>query len=100
MELVRTRGTVVLFGHFGEKGPRIDPREIGDRGSLFITRPMLRDYIATKEELRARTADLFAWVKDGSIKVTVDGAFPLGAARIAHERFEGRPGGGKILLLP
>jgi NADPH:quinone reductase len=100
MTLVRTRGTVVLYGHLGEKGPRIDPRTLADHGSIFLTRPVLRDYIATKKELRARTSDLFAWVKDGSIKVTVDGAFPLGAARLAHERMEGKPNGGKILLLP
>ena len=100
LSLVRRRGTVVLFGHLPERGLRIDPRTLGDHGSIFVTRPVLRDYLATKEELRARAADLFAWVKDGSIRITVDGAFPLGAARIAHERMQTKVNGGKLLLLP
>jgi len=93
------RGLMALFGQSsGAVGP-LDPQVLNQRGSLFLTRPTLGNYIATRAELERRTADLFQWVLDGSLTVRVDREFPLSDAAEAHRALEGRGTAGKLLLV-
>jgi NADPH:quinone reductase len=78
----------------------VDPQRLNSGGSLFLTRPTLGDYLATREELLWRAGELFAAVIDGSLTVRIGATFPLEQARQAHEALEGRRTTGKVLLLP
>ena len=97
---VRTRGTMVLFGAASGPVPPFDPMRLEHEGSLFVTRPGLRHYTAERGELLARAADVFSWVADGSLTVTVGGRYPLEEARRAQEELAGRRTTGKLLILP
>jgi NADPH2:quinone reductase len=77
-----------------------DPATLGAKGSLFLTRPGLNQYIATRDELVGRAQDLFTWLQSGKLKITVDRTLPLHDAARAHEALEARKTAGKILLVP
>ena len=96
---LRPRGMLALFGLASGNVPAFEPQLLG-RGSLFLTRPGLVDYIATREELLARAADLFAWIGDGSLSVRIGGRYPLAEACRAHEDLASRRTTGKLLILP
>jgi NADPH:quinone reductase len=70
------------------------------RGSLFITRPTLVDYISTRDELVARADELFGWIAGGRLTVNIGGKYPLSAAATAQEDLAGRRTTGKLLLMP
>jgi len=97
---VRTRGTMVLFGAASGPVPPFDPMRLEREGSLFLTRPGLRDYSSDRQELLARAADVFSWVADGSLEVRIGGRYPLAEARRAHEDLAARKTTGKLLLVP
>jgi NADPH2:quinone reductase len=69
-------------------------------GSLFLTRPSLLDYTATREELLWRAGEVLEWAGSGEIKVNVGGTFPLSDAAEAHRQLEGRHSTGKLVLIP
>jgi NADPH:quinone reductase len=94
------RGMLVLFGQSSGPVPPVDPQLLNSKGSLFLTRPTVAHYSATKEELTARASDLFQWVMTGALKVRVDRTFPLAQAAEAHRALEGRGSTGKLLLIP
>jgi NADPH2:quinone reductase len=73
---------------------------LGQKGSLFLTRPSLYHYVATREELVARAGDVLGRVADGSLKLRIEREIPLGAAADAHRLLEGRQTAGKVLLVP
>ncbi|MEO6326587.1 MAG: quinone oxidoreductase [Thermoanaerobaculia bacterium] len=94
------RGLMVLFGQSsGPTGP-LDPQLLNQKGSLFLTRPKLGDYIATRDELLARAGEILTWVKKGELDLRIDRVFPLEAAGDAHRALEGRQTTGKVLLIP
>jgi NADPH2:quinone reductase len=97
---VRTRGTMVLFGAASGPVPPFDPMRLEHEGSLFLTRPAVRDYSTERDELLARAADVFAWVLDGSLTVRIGARYPLEEARQAQEDLAARKTTGKLLLLP
>jgi NADPH2:quinone reductase len=97
---VRTRGTMVLFGAASGPVPPVDPMRLEHEGSLFLTRPGLRNYTSTREELLARAADVFSWVADGSLNVRIGARYPLEDARQAQEDLAARRTTGKLLLIP
>jgi NADPH2:quinone reductase len=97
---VRTRGTMVLFGAASGPVPPFDPMRLEREGSVFLTRPGLRDYTTKRDELLARAADVFAWVADGSLEVRIGARYPLDEARRAQEDLAARRTTGKLLLLP
>jgi NADPH2:quinone reductase len=100
LDALRPRGTMVLYGaSSGPPGP-FDLRRLQQGGSLFVTRPTLVHYTATRDELLERAGDVLAWVADGSLDVRIGHRYPLDAARQAHEDLEGRRTTGKLLLLP
>ena len=94
------RGYLVLFGQSSGPVPPFDPQVLNQKGSLFLTRPTLQHYVATREELLQRAGDVFGWVASGRLKVRVDSTFKLEEAAEAHRRLEGRQSAGKILLVP
>jgi NADPH2:quinone reductase len=99
LELLRRRGMMVAYGNASGPPPEIDPlQHLMSRGSLFLTRPSLFDYVSTREELEQRAGDLFRWVADGNLKVHVGARLPLGDAAEAHRLLEGRRTTGKVLL--
>ncbi|MCH7605730.1 MAG: quinone oxidoreductase [Chloroflexi bacterium] len=93
------RGSMVLYGQASGLVPPMDPRVLGN-GSLFLTRPALGDYTATREELEQRAGDVLGWVKSGELKLRVEHVFPLSEAVEAHRQLEGRATTGKVLLIP
>lgn len=94
------RGMMVLFGQSsGPVGP-LDPQVLNQRGSLFLTRPTLGHYVATRDELTSRANDLFTWLKDGTLRLHIDRRFPLAQAADAHRALESRRTTGKVLLEP
>lgn len=97
---VRTRGTMVLYGAASGPVPPFDPMRLEHGGSLFLTRPALRNYTADREELLSRAADVFSWAADGSLEVRIGGRYPLEQARQAQEDLAARRTTGKLLLVP
>ena len=94
------RGMMVLFGQSsGPVGP-FDPQVLAQKGSLFLTRPSLFQYVASREELLSRAGAVLGWVRDGKLKLRIEQTFPLREAAAAHRALEGRTTTGKVLLLP
>lgn len=94
------RGLMVLFGQSsGPVGP-FDPQVLNQKGSLFLTRPTLAHYVASRAELEARAADVLGWIARGALKLRIAHEFPLAHAAEAHRLLEGRKTTGKVLLLP
>ncbi len=100
LDCLRPRGMLALFGFSSGPVAPFDPAVLGAKGSLFLTRPGLNQYIATREELVARANDLFAWLAAGKLKITIDREWPLEDAARAHEALEARSTAGKLLLVP
>jgi NADPH:quinone reductase len=69
-------------------------------GSLYVTRPTMKDYIATTADLRARTKDIFDDIASGSLKLRAEHIYPLAQAAQAHRDLESRKTTGKLLLIP
>jgi NADPH2:quinone reductase len=97
---LRPRGMLALFGFSSGPVAPFDPAVLGAKGSLFLTRPGLNQYIATREELVSRANDLFAWLAAGKLNVAIDRELPLAEAAEAHRALESRRTAGKLLLVP
>jgi NADPH:quinone reductase len=97
---LRRRGLMVLYGAASGPVPPVDPQRLNSGGSLFLTRPTLGHYVATRDELMWRAGELLAAVDAGRLSVRVGATFPLAEARAAHEALEGRRTTGKVLLIP
>ncbi|MCB0046873.1 MAG: zinc-binding dehydrogenase, partial [Caldilineaceae bacterium] len=80
--------------------PPLDPQILNQKGSLFLTRPSLGAYVATREELLGRANDIFQWIASGKLDVRIDKSYPLNEAGAAHSYLEGRQTKGKVLLIP
>jgi NADPH:quinone reductase len=94
------RGTLVLFGGSSGAVPPFDLIRLSTLGSLFVTRPTLKDYIASRSELEQRAGDVLGWISDGSLKLRVEHTYALRDAEQAHRALESRMTTGKVLLLP
>ncbi|HTR02893.1 MAG TPA: quinone oxidoreductase [Thermoanaerobaculia bacterium] len=94
------RGTMVLFGQSSGPVAPIDPQTLSQRGSLYLTRPTLFHYTATREELVDRAGEVLGWIAAGRLKLRVDREFPLAEAGAAHRALEARQTTGKVLLIP
>lgn len=95
---LRRRGMLVLYGQSSGPVPPVDPLRLSRGGSLFLTRPVLSDYIATRKELLSRAGDIFGWLSRGTLHVHVDRVLPLEDAAEAHRLLESRETTGKLLL--
>ena len=94
------RGTLVLFGGASGAVPPFDLIRLSTMGSLYVTRPTLKDYVATREDLEQRAHDVFRWVADGTLQLRMAHTYPLAEAAQAHRDLEARKTTGKLLLLP
>ena len=97
---LRRRGTLVLYGAASGPVPPVDPMRLNRAGSVYLTRPTLHHYVATRRELVDRAAAVFAAVTDGSLHVRIGHRYPLDRAADAHADLEGRRTTGKVLLVP
>jgi NADPH2:quinone reductase len=89
-----------LFGQSSGSVSSFDPALLAEKGSLFLTRPVLGHYTADREELLWRGREVLEWVRSGEMKLRIDGILPLAEAAEAHRRLEGRKTAGKLLLAP
>ena len=99
MGALRTRGMFVLYGMASGPAPAWDPQRLNPK-SLFLTRPGLPGYTATREELLRRAGDVLGRLADGSLDVHIGERYPLADAVRAHEDLEARRSTGKLLLIP
>ena len=100
LDCLRPRGMLVSFG---QSSGKIDPFDVGilsARGSLYVTRPTLMTYTASRAELESSAQALFDVVGSGAVRVTVNQTFPLGEAASAHRALESRQTTGSTVLLP
>jgi len=95
---LRPRGGLALFGAASGPVPPFDPQRLNAAGSVFLTRPTVGHYTATREELTGRADELFAAVAAGTLDVRVGATYPLHRAADAHSALEGRATTGKVLL--
>eukprot|EP00758_Cryptobia_borreli_P003965 Tbor_TRINITY_DN4093_c0_g1::TRINITY_DN4093_c0_g1_i2::g.11694::m.11694/K00344/qor, CRYZ; NADPH2:quinone reductase len=98
LSCLRPRGVMVSFGNASGAVDPIAPLELSKAGSVYLTRPILKDYCLTREEAEGRVGDVFRMVKDGSINVTICSTMGLDKAQEAHQLLEGRGSSGKILI--
>jgi NADPH2:quinone reductase len=98
LNCLRMRGMMVLFGQSSGSVPPFDPQILNAKGSLFLTRPTLAHYTATRAEILQRAADLFKWMLAGELHVRIDKTFPLAHVADAHRYLESRQAMGKIVL--
>jgi NADPH:quinone reductase len=100
LNILRRRGYLVLFGASSGAVPPFDLARLGQKGSLFVTRPTLGSYITTHEELQQRATDVLSMISSGKLKLRIGHTYPLRDAQQAHRDLEGRKTTGKLLLLP
>jgi NADPH2:quinone reductase len=100
LNVLRPRGMMALFGGSSGAAPSIDPIVLSQKGSLFLTRPTMFHYTATREELIARSGAVFAMLAAGTLKLRIEYTYPLADAQRAHRDLEGRKTTGKLLLIP
>ncbi len=100
LSALRVRGYMVLYGAASGPVPPFDLQRLNPAGSLFVTRPTLGHYMATREELLWRAGDLFRWIAEGRLSVRVGGRYPLEQAAQAQQDLASRGTTGKLLLLP
>jgi NADPH2:quinone reductase len=94
------RGMMVLYGQSSGPVAPLDPGVLAAKGSLFLTRPSLFAYTASREELVQRASEVLGWIRDGRLKLRMEFEFPLKDAAEAHRALEGRRTTGKVLLVP
>lgn len=100
LNVLRPRGFMVLFGGSSGAVPPFDLIALSQKGSLYVTRPTLGHYIATREELMARSSAVFGMITSGKLKLRIEHTYPLAEAQQAHRDLEGRKTTGKLLLMP
>jgi len=100
LSALRPRGCMVLYGAASGPVPPFELQRLAAGGSLFITRPTLGSYIASRDELRGRADDLFSWIARGRLSVRIGGSYPLAEAGRAHQDLASRRTTGKLILLP
>ena len=100
LNLLRPRGMMVLYGGSSGPVPPFDPIVLTQKGSLYLTRPSLGNYIATAQELQQRAGAVLSMIREGELKLRIEHIYPLARAVQAHRDLEGRKTTGKLLLIP
>lgn len=98
LDVLTPRGMMVLFGQSSGSVEPLDPQLLNQKGGLYLTRPSLFQYIATREELLARAGEVLRWVADGKLQVRIGAEYPLAEVAEAHRALEGRRTVGKVVL--
>src|ERR687885_153504 len=100
LDCLRSRGYMVLFGASSGPVPPVDLQILNRKGGLFVTRPSLAHYTATREELLWRAESILSWIGNNALEVRIGGTYSLSDAAQAHRDLEGRKTTGKLLLVP
>jgi len=100
LDCLMLRGMMALFGQSSGVVPPFDPQILNRKGSLFLTRPSLGAYVATRDELLERSNELLGWVASGGLHVRIGAEYPLADAGAAQSALAGRKTTGKVLLIP
>ncbi len=100
LDVLRPRGMLVLFGQSSGPVPPFDAGILNRKGSLYLTRPSLGHYIATRDEMMQRANDIFDGMGNDTLFIRKDRTFLLAQASEAHKALESRATAGKVLLLP
>jgi len=100
LDCLRPRGLMVSFGNASGPVPPVNLGILSTKGSLYVTRPTLATYIASRADLLERAASLFGVVKAGKVKIETTGRYKLAEAQRAHRDLESRKTTGSIILLP
>jgi NADPH2:quinone reductase len=100
LDCLRRLGMMVTFGNASGPVPPVAPLELSKRGSLFLTRPTVFSYIATRADLESAAKELFAVVKSKKVKVHIGQTYPLAETARAHADLEGRRTTGSTILIP
>lgn len=100
LQCLKPRGTMVLFGASSGAVPPFDVNVLQNMGSLFLTRPTLGHYTASREELVWRSGDVFNWLREGKLRLRIERTYPLSEAARAQIDLASRSTAGKLLLLP
>ena len=90
----------MLLGQSSGPVPPLDLQILNQKGGLYVTRPSLAQYTATREELLWRAESLFSWIGQDNLKVRIGGTYKLSDAPLAHRDLEGRKSTGKLILIP
>ena len=99
LNILRPRGYMVLFGGSSGPVPPFDLIQLSQKGSLYVTRPTLVHYIATREELEQRSTAVFSMIAASKLKLRIEHTYPMKDAARAHHDLESRKTSGKLLLL-
>jgi len=97
---LRPRGMLALFGAASGQVPPFDLQRLNPAGSLFVTRPTLRHYVADRAELLWRAGEIFSAIADGSLRLEIGGRYAFEDAAQAYRDLEGRRTTGKLLIVP
>src|ERR687885_281238 len=100
LDCLRSRGYMVLFGASSGPVPPVDLQILNQKGGLFVTRPSLAQYTASREELLWRAESILSWIGNNALEVRIGGTYSLSDAAQAHRDLEGRKTTGKLLLVP
>jgi NADPH2:quinone reductase len=100
LDSLAPRGMLVSFGNASGKPDPLDLLTLANKGSLFVTRPVLAHYTTTRDELVASSTALFEKIRSGAVRVRIDRRFPLEEAAEAHRALEARKTSGSVLLIP
>jgi NADPH2:quinone reductase len=100
LDCLRPRGLLVAFGNASGAVPPFDLLLLSQKGSLYVTRPTLVSYTATRAELEETAADLFDVVRSGKVRIELGRTYPLAEAAQAHRDLEARKTTGSVVLLP
>jgi len=100
LNCLRPRGLVALFGASSGPVPPFDLIQLSSKGSLFVTRPTLWHYVATRADLEWRAGDVLGWAASGELKLRTEFIYPLAEAAQAQTDMENRKTTGKIVLEP
>ncbi len=100
LDSLAPRGMLVSFGNASGVPPAVDLRQLAQRGSLYVTRPTLFTYVATRDELLSSAAALFDIVRSGAVKIEVRQRFALRDVANAHRALESRATVGASILVP
>src|SRR5919205_199902 len=100
LDCLRRRGYMVLFGQSSGPVPPVDLQILNQKGGLFVTRPSLAHYTATREELLWRAESIVSWIGQDNLHVRIGGTYKLSEADQAHRDLEGRKTTGKLILIP
>jgi NADPH2:quinone reductase len=100
LDALRPHGTMVTFGNASGPVEPFAPAELAKRHSLYVTRPILFDFINSREKLLAASEELFGLIADGAIRIRVNQRYALKDAAQAHRDLEARKTTGSTVLLP